>query len=101
MVWPKHNVVNQQIKVGVLWPIMIKGQNVGVAQAKFQTVNVALLDEILGVHGLLLLTHQACTRKYPGVHAQTQACMGSLGTGAGGLTNSPKKSKHEVFAQKY
>ena len=35
LVWPKHNMVNQQVKVGVANnPIMIKGQNVGVARAK-------------------------------------------------------------------
>ena len=54
---------------------------------------MAYLDEISGVHGVPLLTRQACTRKYPGVHAQAQACTGSLGAGAGGLTNSPKKKK--------
>ena len=46
---------------------------------------MADIDEISGVHGLPLLTRQACTRKYPGVHAQAQACTG-IGAGAGGLT---------------
>ena len=32
LVWPKHNMINQQVKVGVA--NNIKGQNVGVAWAK-------------------------------------------------------------------
>ena len=63
---------------------------------------MADLDEISGVHGLPLLTRQACTRKYPGVHAQAQACTGSLGAGAGGLTDSPKNPSMEcVHVKKY
>ena len=53
------------------------------------------LDEISGVHRLLLLTRHSCTPKYPDVHSQAQACTGSLGAGVGRLTDSPKNPSME------